>query len=311
MADYEYGGPLDCDVDLDLSILKGKTAIVTGGAKGLGQAYALALVNAGCTVIIADLDESAGKSFAAQHPSQLHFVPCNVLIWEDQVRVFAEAAKHSPTGKIHHVVANAGIFKPDEVYSYSEELSEPNLISTDVNVKGTLYTSKLAMHYFIKQNGTTPSPSQEDTSLVVISSGAGIYDCIRMPEYCASKWAVRGIMHGLRRTAHFYGSRVNMISPYYVETTVLPKKVYEYIRGKGIDFASLEDAGQCLLRLLSDPTVNGHSLFVAPRKWAPRGYMDLDLENTEGTALLKEIQIEQMVSEPVDSGLFPEVRLYM
>ncbi|KAK5064801.1 hypothetical protein LTR84_000635 [Exophiala bonariae] len=311
MVGYEYGGPVDCNVELDLTSLRGKTAIVTGGAKGLGQAYALALVNAGSTVIIADLDKSAGQSFAAQHSSQLYFVHCNVLIWEDQVRLFAEAARLSPSGKIHHVIANAGIFKADEVYSYSEQLSEPNLITTDVNVKGTLFTTKLAMHYFIKQNGTTPSLSQEDTSLVIISSGAGIYDCIRMPEYCASKWAVRGIMHGLRRTAHFYGSRVNMISPYYVETTVLPKKVYEYIRGKGIDFATLEDAGQCLLRLLSDPAINGHSLFIAPRKWAPRGYMDLDLEDTEGTALLKEIQIEQMISEPVDSGLFPEVRLYM
>ena len=138
------------------------------------------------------------------------------------------------TGKIEHVVANAGIFRDDEVYSYSPQPLEPNLSTTDVNIKGTFYTTKLVMHYFIKQNGTAPSPSQEDTSLVVISSRAGIYDCIRMPEYCASKWAVRGIMHGLRRTAHSYGSRVNMISPYYVETTFLPKKAYEFIRSKGI-----------------------------------------------------------------------------
>lgn len=311
MVGYKYTGPLDCNIDIDVSTLKGKTVIVTGGAKGLGQAYATALLEVGSTVIIGDLDESAGNAFAAQHPNQLYFVRCNVSIWEDQVYLFAKAVEVSPTGTIHHVVANAGIFRADEVYSYSEQPFEPNLSTTDVNVKGTLYTTKLATHYFIKQNGTTPLPSQEDTSLVVISSGAGIYDCIRMPEYCASKWAVRGIMHDLRRTAHFYGSRVNMISPYYVETTVLPKKIYEFIRAKGIDFATLEDAGQCLLRLLADPTVNGHSLFIAPRKWAPRGYMDLDLEDTEGTPLRKEIQIEQMYCEPVEAGLFPEVRLYM
>lgn len=310
MSGYEESGPLPCDIDLDVSNLEGKTAIVTGGAKGLGQAYTLALLGAGCIVIIADLDMSAGQLMEKQHKN-LHFVQCNVFDWEDQIRLFAKAVQVSPTGKIHHVVANAGIFRPDEVYTYSTEPSKPDLTSTDVNVKGTLYTTKLAMHYFIKQNGTKPSPSQEDTSLVVISSGAGIYDCLRMPEYCASKWAVRGIMHGLRRTAHFYGSRINMISPYYVQTTVLPPKAYEFIRSKGIDFATLGDAGQCLLRLVSDPTVNGRSLFVAPRKWAPRGYLDLDLEKTESTALLKEIQIEQMVSEPVEAGLFPENRVYM
>ncbi|OQU95919.1 hypothetical protein CLAIMM_02074 [Cladophialophora immunda] len=277
MAAYTYDGPLDCNIDLDVSPLQKKTAIVTGGAKGLGKAYASALLATGATVIICDMDEAAGTAFAAQHPDCLYFVSCNVFSWVDQVRLFAEAAKLSPTGKIHHVVANAGIFRPDEVYSYSETLSEPNLSTIDVNVKGTLFTTKLAMHYFIKQNGITQSPSQEDTSLVLISSGAGIYDCIRMPEYCASKWA----------------------------------KVYEYIKGKGIDFATLEDAGQCLLRLLSDPTANGHSLFIAPRKWAPRGYVDLDLEDTEGTPLLKEIQAEQMHSEPVEAGLFPELPLYI
>ena len=80
------------------------------------------------------------------------------------------------------------------------------------------------MHYFIKQNGdlsnTIPTPkasgSPEDTCLILIASGAGFLDVPRGPIYPATKFAARGIMHSLRRTAHFYTSRINVISPWYV-----------------------------------------------------------------------------------------------
>lgn len=144
------------------------------------------------------------------------FVKCNVSNWEDQVNLFQEAANFSPTGRIHYIVANAGIARKDEIFSYEEERpTEPDLTTLDVNLRGTMYASKLAMHYFIKQNGTQPSESQEDTCLVLIGSGAAFLDCPRGPVYQSTKWANRGIMHSLRRTTHFYGSRVNMISPWY------------------------------------------------------------------------------------------------
>lgn len=114
-------------------------------------------------------------------------------------------------------IANAGIHREDEVFSYAgddQEPEEPNLTIIDVNIKGVLYTAKLAAHYFIRQNGTEVSEKQEDSSLVLIGSGAAFLDCPRGPQYSASKWAMRGIMHSLRRTAHFYGSRVNIISPW-------------------------------------------------------------------------------------------------
>ena len=84
----------------------------------------------------------------------------------------------------------------------------------DINVTGSLYTTKLATHYFVKQNGQTQSTAQEDTCLILIGSGAAFLDCLRIPQYSASKWAMRGIMHALRRTTYHYGSRVNVISPW-------------------------------------------------------------------------------------------------
>lgn len=91
----------------------------------------------------------------------------------------------------------------------------PNLKTIEVNLHGVLYTTKLAHHSFIRQNGTNgPTPSQQDTSLTLIGSGAAFLDCPRGPQYSATKWGIRGIMHSLRRTAHYHGSRVNLISPW-------------------------------------------------------------------------------------------------
>ena len=131
------------------------------------------------------------------------FIRCDVTKWSDQINLFRQAT--------------AGIYREDEVFLYSgddQEPEEPNLSVIDVNIRGTLYTAKLAAHYFIRQNGTEASQKQEDCSLVLIGSGAAFLDCPRGPQYSASKWAARGIMHSLRRTAHFYGSRVNIISPW-------------------------------------------------------------------------------------------------
>lgn len=76
------------------------------------------------------------------------------------------------------------------------------------------------MHYFIKQNGTDPSPDQEDTALILIGSGAAFLDCPRGPQYSATKFGMRGIMTSLRETTHYYGSRVNIISPWFVSQPI-------------------------------------------------------------------------------------------
>lgn len=90
----------------------------------------------------------------------------------------------------------------------------------------------------------------------------------------------------------------------YVKTNILSEEAFAHVAGVGVDFAEASDAGNCLLRILSDTGVNGRSLFVCPRKWAPRGYMDLDLEDYSDNSLLQEIQADQVKSAPVELGLF-------
>lgn len=71
-----------------------------------------------------------------------------------------------------------------------------------------------------------------------------------------------------------------------------------------MEFAQAEDAGATLLRLLSDRTINGRSLFVSPRKWASKGYLDLDVDDYPGNELIQEIQVDQMRAAPAKDGLF-------
>ncbi|KAI4618001.1 hypothetical protein J4E83_006334 [Alternaria metachromatica] len=298
--------PVDCTIDFDVSHLAGKTAVVTGGGSGLGEAYVRALVNAGVKVCFGDRDVHRGQQLASEL-KDCRFIHCDVTNWDDQVRLFNEATSLSPTGKIDYVVANAGIIHADDVFKFegpSQPPQKPNLDIISVNLNGALYTTKLASHYFMTQNGTSPSPSQTDTCLILIGSGAAYLDCPRGPQYSASKYAMRGIMHSLRRTAYYYGSRINMISPWYVRTGILSHDDFDAVEKAGVQFATTEDAGQCLLRILSDASVNGRSLFVSARKWAERGYVDLDLDEYPGNGLLEEIQADQVKFAPVEAGLF-------
>jgi len=58
--------------------------------------------------------------------SSTKFVKCNVTKWDDQLKLFDEAAKRSPSGKISYVVANAGVALKDEVFSYAGKPLYPN-----------------------------------------------------------------------------------------------------------------------------------------------------------------------------------------
>ncbi|KAF4343776.1 15-hydroxyprostaglandin dehydrogenase [Fusarium beomiforme] len=307
MPPYQISSPVNCDIDFGRDEVTGKVAIVTGGASGIGEAYVRALHGAGAEVVIGDKSVTAGEKLATQLPGS-KFVPCDATVWEDQVRLFKEATSFSSSGKIHYVIANAGMTKKDQTFAFDGNdrgPQKPDLQIIDVNLKGALYTSKLAMHYFVSQNGTEVNDRQEDTCFILISSGAGFLDVPRSPEYSSTKWAVRGIMHALRRTAFYYGSRVNVIAPWYIRTGILSKDQFDEIEKSGVEFATVEDAGECALRILSDTSINGKTLFVCARKWAPRGYIDLDIEDYPESPLIQEMQVDQMRHAPVDLGVFP------
>lgn len=129
MPGYKHTAAVDCNVDFDTNVLRGKTAIVTGGANGIGEAYVRALIGAGVSVCIGDLDIENGQKLVKEFPQQTTFVKCDTTNWDEQLHMFQEAASFSPTGKIHYVVANAGIIKQDEIFAHAGESTRQHVES--------------------------------------------------------------------------------------------------------------------------------------------------------------------------------------
>lgn len=121
-----------------------------------------------------------------------------------------------------------------------------------VNLIGTVYTSKLALHYFKKQG------AGNEHSLILIASDKGFINTSGSPTYSASKFGVRGLMGCLRR---FGCGRVNLLAPWYVATPLMSEAVMERLHvdmaREGTEFAKIEDVAKGALRLASDKSING------------------------------------------------------
>ncbi|KIW29292.1 uncharacterized protein PV07_05117 [Cladophialophora immunda] len=281
---YEYKGPVDVGAAFDESRVKGKTAIVTGGANGIGEAYVRHLVKAGAFVTVADMDEPRGK--ALEEELSIKFFKCNVYHWSDQLAVFRSTLSASPTGRIDIVIANAGISGGDSVHFNDlslDEPEEPKLNVLAVNLVGALYTIKLALFYFRKQglNG-----QGQDQNLILQGSVAGYIDFPGAPQYTASKYGLRGIMKSLRWSEVQFGTRTNYIAPWFVKTSILSPTAKKWLESSGTEFADVEDAARCVMRILSDQSINGRAFSIMPRSMAPHSFLDIDIDDyKEGTLL--------------------------
>lgn len=127
---------------------------------------------------------------------------------------------------------------------------EPDLSILQINLKAYMYTVKLATHYFSR------SPPG-DKCLLMTASLAGYLDQPGSPQYCASKWGVRGLMHSLRQTMPGMGMRVNIIAPWFVRTAILSEQVADLLTSRGVNFAEKGDAARAVLHLAADKTING------------------------------------------------------
>jgi NAD(P)-dependent dehydrogenase (short-subunit alcohol dehydrogenase family) len=191
--------------------VRGKVAVVTGGALGIGRAACVVLARKGATVAMTDIRDDEGRELVERiEKSDGRAVYRHLdTSKEEQVRtVFADVAHE--LGAIDVLVNNAGI---SGVNKPTHEITEEEWNSvTDINVKGVFFCTKHVVAYMRKAG---------DGSIVNLSSIYGLVGAPDIPPYHASKGAVRLMT---KTDALLYAEekiRVNSIHPGYVWTPLV------------------------------------------------------------------------------------------
>lgn len=187
--------------------LKGKVAIITGGAKGMGLADAQAFLKEGAKVTIADLDEEAGQKAQADLGEDSLFVKMDVSKEADWQNVFKQT--EDKFGPVNVLVNNAAFTFQDNPEDF--DLDKWKQL-TDVDLGGTL----LGMKYAVK------AMKDKGGSIVNMSSVGGLVGNFNIISYNGAKWGVRGITKSaaLYCARKGYPIRINSVHPGIVHTAM-------------------------------------------------------------------------------------------
>ncbi|MEV6278765.1 glucose 1-dehydrogenase [Nocardia sp. NPDC051832] len=184
--------------------VNGKTVIITGGARGMGAAFARRLVAEGAAVVVADVLADEGKAVAAELGPRAAFMPLDVTDESAWQSVVSEAERLF--GPVSGLVNNAGIVHVDPI----ERLAEADFRKVlDVNQIGVFLGMKAVVGSMRRAGGG---------SIVNISSIGGIIAFSNILGYVASKWAVRGMTKAAAQEFGVDGIRVNSVHPGVVAT---------------------------------------------------------------------------------------------
>ena len=200
--------------------MTGKTAIVTGASKGIGEAAARYLAGLGAHVFLAARSADAIERIATEIEADggmAQAVPTDVAD-NAAVAKLVKAATDA-TGRLDLLVNNAGLIDPIARIMDSDPDAWGGII--DVNVKGVYHGLRHAMPVMAAQGGGT---------IVNISSGAANSFLEGWSHYCASKAAVLRLTGVAHKEAHDKGIRVVGLSPGTVAT-----EMQEQIRDSGIN----------------------------------------------------------------------------
>ncbi|MBL6978788.1 MAG: SDR family oxidoreductase, partial [Desulfobacteraceae bacterium] len=190
-----------------LLTLKGKTALVTGSARGLGKEIALGFAQNGASLVLADVEypEETAKQVKNTGADCIAFQ--TDVSHEEEIKDLADRAL-SEYGKIDILVNNAGVSQLNYTPSEDQSLEEWDRIIR-INLRGTFICCKYFGKLMIDGDGG---------SIVNIASTAGITGVPRAPAYCASKAGVILLTKTLALEWAAHAIRVNAIAPHYLET---------------------------------------------------------------------------------------------
>ncbi len=198
--------------------LNGKVALITGGARGQGEAEARLFCAEGARVVIADVLDEPGRKLAAEIGEAARYVRLDVTREGDWS--FAVAETRRVFGRLDVLVNNAGIVRTGylEHHSLADYMAVVN-----VNQVGVFLGMRAVVGAMREAGGG---------SIVNISSNAGLEGVEGVIGYAASKWAVRGMTKSAALELGQYGIRVNSVHPGGVDTPMLGGAELGHMREK-------------------------------------------------------------------------------
>ena len=184
---------------LENNPLQDKVIIITGASSGIGAATARRLAHFGCKLSLASRSADRLEALAAEIGANALAVPTDVTASDDVARLVEKTVAHF--GRIDVLFANAGIYIPGQVAEGNPD-DWANLMN--VNVDGVFRTVHAVLPHMM---------AQQSGDILITSSISGFIDIHWEPIYSASKHAIQGFVHTLRRQVMGDGIRVGAIAP--------------------------------------------------------------------------------------------------
>ena len=204
--------------------LAGRTAIVTGGSQGIGQATALRFAREGAQVVVADLNEEAGADTVeviTEAGGTAQFVTCNVADRADVDALMASTIE--AFGTLDILVNNAGITRDATLKKMDPDDFRAVI---KVNLEGVFHCTQAAYPHM---------SASEHGRVLNAASVVGLYGNFGQTNYVASKSGVIGMTRTWAREFGRDGITVNAVAPGFIETPMVdtvPDKVLNNLKEK-------------------------------------------------------------------------------
>ncbi|XP_021300278.1 secoisolariciresinol dehydrogenase-like isoform X2 [Herrania umbratica] len=240
--------------------LEGKVALITGGARGIGECIARVFCKHGAKVIIADIQDELGQSVCKDIGLAVaSFVHCDVVKESDvEIAVNTVICLH---GKLDIMVNNAVVIDDPKPSILENNVADFERVIS-VNLTGVFLGTKHAARVMI------PARKGSIISLGSVSSSVG---GVASHAYTSSKHAILGLTKNVAAELGRFGIRVNCLSSYFIATELAinffkldtdeRSRVYSNLKGVVLQ---QEDVADAALYLGSDESkyVSGHNLAV-------------------------------------------------
>lgn len=240
---------------MSTNMLKNKTVVVTGAAKGIGKAVALAFAGEGCNIVL-----NYRSSVSDELIKQIEDYGVRCMPTQGDVSDFSYAASlmkevKKEFGSVDVLVNNAGITRDMLLMRLSEEDFDA-VINT--NLKGTFNMIRHASNIMLKQRSG---------AIINMSSVVGVMGNAGQANYAASKAGVIGLTKATAKELAARGVTCNAIAPGFIETD-MTDVLSEDVKGKMMDAIPLkrlgtpEDVANVAVFFASTPYVTGQVLNV-------------------------------------------------